>query len=79
MDRTTVYLDAELKRRLREAASRAGKSEALLIREALSEYLAGRATVALKPVGRSKDGGIGDRDEEALEELGFGELGCSEP
>jgi len=72
MDRTTVYLDAELKRRLKEAAARMQKSEAHLIREALSKYLAGRATAELKPVGRSKDGGVANRDEEALEHLGFG-------
>ena len=40
MERTTVYLDSELKRRLKEAAARTHKSEALMIREALARYLA---------------------------------------
>ena len=72
MERTTVYLDAELKRRLKEAAARGGVSEALLIREALTSYLAKDRPVRLKPVGRSTDGGVAGRDEEALKDLGFG-------
>lgn len=73
MERTTVYLDPELKRRLREAAGRAGTTEAHLIREALATYLSHEEPPALRPVGRSTDGGVAARDEEALDELGFGE------
>jgi len=72
MERTTIYLDAELRRRLKDAASRAHVSEASMIREALAAYLVEKQPVALVPVGRSKDGGVAARDEEALEELGFG-------
>jgi predicted transcriptional regulator len=72
MERTTVYLDPELKRRLKEAAARTGSSEASLIREALSRYLVASEPAALRPVGRSKDGGVADRDEDALGDLGFG-------
>ena len=72
MERTTVYLDTRLKRRLKEAAARAGRSEAGMIREALERYLGQRESVHLEPVGRSKDGGVAARDEESLEELGFG-------
>ena len=72
MERTTIYLDAELKRRLKEAAARGGVSEAFLIREALAGYLAKAKPARLKPVGRSTDGGVADRDEEALRDLGFG-------
>jgi predicted transcriptional regulator len=72
MERTTIYLDPELKRKLKEAAVRARVSEASLIREALAGYLAREKPILLEPVGQSEDGGIADRDEEALEELGFG-------
>lgn len=72
MERTTVYLDSELKRRLKEAATRSGSTEASLIREALARYLVGDEPAALRPVGRSEDGGVADRDEEALRDLGFG-------
>jgi len=73
MQRTTIYLDEELKRRLQEAAARTGTSEASLIREALGIYLAGHDVVRLHPVGRSTDGGVAANDEQALETLGFGE------
>ena len=72
MKRTTIYLDQELKRRLRETAARTGTSEAGLIREALGLYLARQEVPRLLPVGRSKDGGVAARDEETLEAYGFG-------
>ncbi len=73
MERTTVYLDPELKRKLKEAAAQASVSEAHMIREALASYLSKEEPVKLEPVGRSRDGGIAARDEEALEDLGFGQ------
>ena len=72
MERTTIYLDPELKRKLKEAAARARISEARVIREALASYLAKEDRVRLEPVGRSVDGGIAAEDEEALGDLGFG-------
>ena len=72
MERTTIYLDPELKRRLKEAAARARISEARVIREALASYLSREKPVMLEPVGQSEGGGVADRDEEALEDLGFG-------
>ena len=72
MERTTIYLDAELKRKLKEAAARARVSEAMMVREALASYLSREKPVLLEPVGESEDGGIADRDEESLEQLGFG-------
>ena len=72
MERTTVYLDSELKRRLKDAAAQAHVSEASMIREALASYLAKEDRVKLMPVGRSTDGGVAAQDEEALDELGFG-------
>ena len=72
MERTTIYLDSELKRKLREAAARKRISEARMIREALASYLSTEEPVMLEPVGQSEDGGIAEHDEEALEDLGFG-------
>lgn len=39
VEKTTIYLDAELRRRLRAAAKTHGVSQAELIRMALAEYL----------------------------------------
>lgn len=72
MERTTVYLDAALKRKLKEAAASRGVSEASLLREALGAYLREEPRPAVRPVGRSTDGGVARRVDDALEELGFG-------
>ena len=73
MERTTVYLDPQLKRQLKEAARRRKTSEAALIREALNRFLAPKARKpAIRPVGKSSDGGRGHRTDEVLEELEFG-------
>jgi plasmid stability protein len=72
MERTTVYLDPGLKRRLKEAAVRRGRSEAALLREALEAYLSGDHGRRVRPVGASRDGGIAHRVDEALDDLGFG-------
>jgi hypothetical protein len=72
MERTTVYLDAALKRKLAETAKRRGITEAKLLREALSEYLKREERPRVEPVGKSTDGGVAGRVDEALEELGFG-------
>ena len=69
---TTVYLDPELKRKLKDVAKRARVSEAHLVREALASYLAAEQPVKLEPVGRSAEPGIAERDEEALEDFGLG-------
>lgn len=39
MEKTTLYLPDDLQRRLRDAARREGRSQAELVREALSAYL----------------------------------------
>ena len=72
MERTTVYLTAELKRRLRDAAARGKRSEAAMIREALEQYLATESVPELRPVGSSSDGGVADRVDSELDRLGFG-------
>jgi len=72
MERTTIYLDPSLKRRLKTAATRRGVAEALLVRTALEQFLAEEGSVVVRPVGESADGGVAGRVDEALEELGFG-------
>jgi hypothetical protein len=72
MDRTTIYLDPELKRRLKEAAGRRGVTEASILREALEGYLAAEQRPRVRPVGRSRDGGVAGRVDAALLDLGFG-------
>jgi hypothetical protein len=46
MKRTTIFLDADLERRLRDAARRDGRPAAGLVREALDLYLASRDAAA---------------------------------
>ncbi len=72
MERTTIYLDPDLKRRLKEAAGRRGVTEASILREALERYLAAETRPRVRPVGRSRDGGVAGRVDDALLELGFG-------
>ena len=49
MKRTSVFLEERLLRKLRLAARRKGVSAALLVREALEQYLAGPAAQAPVP------------------------------
>jgi hypothetical protein len=72
MERTTVYLTNALKRRLKQEAATRGRPEAVLLREALEQYLARRERPRPRPVGRSRDGGVARKVDEALDELGFG-------
>ena len=76
MERTSFYLDSELKRKLRAAASRAGVSEAQVIRTALACHLAEQERIRPQPVGQSFDGGVAAEDEEALRKMGFGLPDC---
>jgi hypothetical protein len=72
MERTTIYLDPGLKRQLKAAAARTGTTEAALIREALRRMLGRGRRPGIRPVGRSRDGGVARGAAEALAELGFG-------
>jgi predicted transcriptional regulator len=73
MERTTIYLTSDLKRRLKGEATRRDTTEANVLREALAQYLGGRARTA-KPraVGRSRDGGVAHEVDGALDRHGFG-------
>jgi len=74
MDRTTLYLDPALKRLLKAEARLRGTTEAKIVREALHTYLrkSPRPKPVIRPVGKSRDGGVAHRLDEALDELGFG-------
>jgi hypothetical protein len=74
MERTTLYLDAALKRRLKAEAKARRTTEAKIVREALHTYL-GRGKGGkprVRPVGTSHDGGVAHRLDDALDALGFG-------
>ncbi len=72
MNKTTVYLPADLRRALREAAQSSGKSEAQLIREGIAQVTAGTPTPRPRvPLFESGDPTLADRVDEAM--TGFGE------
>ena len=71
MERTTVYFDESMKRRLKEVASAEGVSEASVLREAVNRYLDQREMPKLRPVGRSRDGGVARRVDQVLKKRGF--------
>ena len=75
MKRTTIYLDPELEILLKVEAMQRKQPMAELIREALRAYLRDRPSSA-PPGAGAFDSGIVDtaeREEAALDELGFGE------
>ncbi|HVV49963.1 MAG TPA: CopG family transcriptional regulator [Polyangia bacterium] len=72
MERTTVYLTNSLKRRLKQEAASRGRPEAVLLREALEQYLVRHDRPRPRAVGRSRDGGIARNVARALDDLGFG-------
>jgi predicted DNA-binding protein len=59
VEKTTLYLPAELQRGLREAARRQGRSQADLVREAVTRYLAEQPRRLPKAMGalRKRTGG----------------------
>ena len=73
MDKTTLYLDSDDYRRLKRVAYRRRVAPAVLVREAIAEYVARHDTVrAARSVGaaRSGRGDLAERAEELL--AGFG-------
>jgi hypothetical protein len=65
VEKTTLYLPAELQRALREEGRRAGRAQAELIREALSEYLARRPRPQPRSIGIVASGKVAGRASEA--------------
>lgn len=58
MEKTTLYLPSDLQRSLGAAAKREGRSQAEIIREAISAYLTGRAPTLLRSIGAGSDGEV---------------------
>ncbi len=74
MRKLTIRLPPELHRALKEAARREGKSQAELIREALSAYLARREKPHLRSLGVGEDPELSGRaSEKWLEEAWAGQ------
>jgi predicted transcriptional regulator len=73
MDKTTLYLDSEDYRRLKRVAYRRRVAPAVLVREAIAEYVARHDTArAARSIGAAKSG-RGDLAERAEDLLtGFG-------
>ncbi len=65
MEKTTLYLPADMQRALQEQARRSGRPQAELVREALRSYL--EATVSPRPrsLGLGEDAGLSGRESEA--------------
>ncbi len=55
MEKTTLYLSGELQRSLLATAKREGRSQADIIRAALSAYLSGRSPLRLRSIGAAAD------------------------
>jgi plasmid stability protein len=64
MERTTIYLPEELQRSLREAARRAGRPQAELIREALTSYLEAQPRPLPRSIGLGHDAELSGRETE---------------
>jgi hypothetical protein len=55
MEKTTLYLPADLQRALGATAKREGRAQADIIREALTVYLSHRTPVRLRSIGAGSD------------------------
>jgi hypothetical protein len=64
MEKTTLYLPADLQRRLSDAARRTGRSQADLIREALRVFLGELSTPPPRSLGMLADPGLRGEDTE---------------
>ncbi len=64
MEKTTVYLTPELRRALKEAAKVQKQPEAVLIRQALEEYLSRRENPPLRSLGLGEDRDLSAADSE---------------
>lgn len=65
VDRTTIYLTPEQRRRLRDAARRTGRRQADLIRAALDAYLAEVPATRPRSIGVGEDAGLDASASEA--------------
>lgn len=65
MDKTTLYLTPELRRRLRDAARRSGRRQADVIRSALDAYLEAGRVDRPQSIGAGEDDALDAGDTEA--------------
>jgi hypothetical protein len=65
MEKTTLYFSPALHRALREAAKRAGRSQADIVRDAVEQYLSRIDRPLLKSVGIGADGRLPASELEA--------------
>jgi predicted transcriptional regulator len=61
MEKTTLYLDDALRRRLRELSQRLDRPQASLIREALEQYVSSHGRPRPRSIGAGEDGRVGAR------------------
>ncbi len=65
MDKTTLYLTPELRRRLHEVARRTGRRQSDVIRSALDAYLGEGPVNRPRSIGAGEDGVLDAGDTEA--------------
>ena len=65
MEKTTLYLPADLQVSLRDLSRRTGRPQAAIIREALASYVAGQERPWPRAIGSAADGGVGARESTA--------------
>jgi predicted transcriptional regulator len=65
MHKTTLYLPAELRLRLRELARRTRRPQAEIVREAVEQYLGPRSQLVPASIGADEDDLVMGRDSEA--------------
>jgi predicted transcriptional regulator len=65
MEKTTLYLPADLQAELRALARRTGRPQAVLIREALEAYVARQDRPRPRSVATAADGSLHARDAKA--------------
>ncbi|GLV48922.1 hypothetical protein TJA_20250 [Thermus sp. LT1-2-5] len=73
MEKTTLYLPRDLHQALKEASKQEGKSQAEIVREALTLYLAHRKRPALRSLGVGEDEALTGRESEAWLRKAWGE------
>ena len=64
MKKTTLYLPAELHQTLKETAKRERRSQAEVVRKALTAYLKNRGTPLPRSIGAVSDGRISGEESE---------------
>lgn len=64
MEKTTIYIPAELRRALKEASRREKRPQAELIRKAVEEYLSKSRRPVPRSIGMGEDVGLDAKDSE---------------